>query len=53
MPINMNILIVEDEGLLARRLQVMLKGLDETITVVGVTGSIKSTVSFIKNNPEP
>lgn len=49
----MNILIVEDEGLLARRLQTMLKNLDENITVVGVTGSIKATVNWLQNHPEP
>jgi DNA-binding LytR/AlgR family response regulator len=44
---------VEDEGLLARRLQAMLKSIDETITVVGVTGSIKATVNWLQNHPEP
>ncbi|HEV7332640.1 MAG TPA: LytTR family DNA-binding domain-containing protein [Flavisolibacter sp.] len=49
----MNILIVEDEGLLARRLQAMLQQLDERIIVIGVTGSIKSTVNWLQNHSEP
>jgi two-component system response regulator LytT len=49
----MKILIVEDEDLAVRKLKKTLMGVDESATVVGEADSIKSTVSWLQNNPAP
>lgn len=46
----MNILIVEDEELAVKKLQKTLAGVDPSATVVGVTGSIQSTVDWLQKN---
>src|SRR5215204_1973599 len=49
----MNILIVEDEDLAVKKLKKTLLSVDESATVVGEVDSIKSTVSWLQNNPSP
>jgi DNA-binding LytR/AlgR family response regulator len=49
----MNILIVEDEDLAVKKLKKTLAGVAEEAVVVGETDSIKSTVSWLENNPAP
>lgn len=49
----MKILIVEDEDLAVKKLKKTLQTVDETATVVGEADSIKSTVSWLENNPSP
>ncbi|MEJ0104335.1 MAG: LytTR family DNA-binding domain-containing protein [Bacteroidota bacterium] len=49
----MNVLIVEDEGLLARRLKNMLQEMDSSIVITGMTGSINSTIEWLKENEKP
>ena len=49
----MNILIVEDEDLAVKKLKKTLSSVDETANVVGEADSIKSTVSWLENNPTP
>lgn len=49
----MNILIVEDEDLAIKKLKKTLSSVDSTANVVGEADSIKSTVSWLKENPVP
>lgn len=49
----MNILIVEDEDLAVKKLKKTLLSVDESANVVGEADSIKSTVSWLENNPAP
>jgi two-component system response regulator LytT len=49
----MKILIVEDEDLAVKKLKKTLASVDEKAIVVGETDSIKSTVSWLENNPVP
>src|SRR5215213_7457819 len=49
----MNILIVEDEDLAVKKLKKTLFSVDETANIVGEADSIKSTVSWLENNPTP
>lgn len=49
----MNILIVEDEDLAVKKLKKTLFSIDETANVVGEADSIKTTVSWLENNPSP
>ena len=49
----MNILIVEDEELAVKKLQKTLASVESEATVVGVTESIESTVSWLESNPAP
>jgi two-component system response regulator LytT len=49
----MKILIVEDEDLAVKKLKKTLASVDEKAVVVGETDSIKSTVSWLENNPVP
>jgi two-component system, LytTR family, response regulator LytT len=49
----MNILIVEDEELAVKKLKKTLFTVDESANVVGEADSIKSTVSWLQNNPTP
>jgi len=49
----MNILIVEDEELAVKKLQKTLAAADETAKVIGVSDSIKSTVEWLRQNPQP
>ena len=49
----MNILIVEDEDLAVKKLKKTLFSVDDSANVVGKADSIKSTVSWLQNNPSP
>src|SRR5690242_13433845 len=49
----MRILIVEDEDLAVKKLQKTLETVDPTAEVTGVTDSIKDTVEWLMNNPQP
>jgi two-component system, LytTR family, response regulator LytT len=49
----MKILIVEDEELAVKKLQKTLAAVDATANVVGVTDSIKSSVEWLQDNPQP
>lgn len=49
----MNILIVEDEELAVKKLQKTLAAVDATANVVGTTDSIKTTVEWLMENPQP
>jgi two-component system, LytTR family, response regulator LytT len=49
----MKILIVEDEELAVKKLQKTLAAVDAAANVVGVTDSIKSSVEWLQDNPQP
>jgi DNA-binding LytR/AlgR family response regulator len=49
----MKVLIVEDEDLAVKKLQKTLHAADETVEVIGVTDSIKSSVEWLQQNPHP
>ena len=49
----MKILIVEDEELAAKKLQKILVAVDPSVMVAGVTDSIKTTVEWLQENPQP
>lgn len=49
----MNILIVEDEELAVKKLQKTLSAVDDTAVVLASTDSIKSTVEWLNDNPQP
>ncbi|MBE7169779.1 MAG: response regulator transcription factor [Williamsia sp.] len=49
----MKVLIVEDEELAVKKLRKTLEGVDPSADVVGVTDSIRSSVSWLQSNPTP
>jgi two-component system, LytTR family, response regulator LytT len=49
----MKILIIEDEDLAVRKLQKTLATVAPEAIVAGITSSIRSTVSWLENNPAP
>ena len=49
----MKILIIEDELPARAKLQDILLSIDPAITIVGVTGSVKDTLNWLRNNPAP
>lgn len=49
----MNILIVEDENLAARKIRKMTEELDSSVVIAGMTDSIEATVAWLKENPSP
>jgi two-component system LytT family response regulator len=49
----MKILIVEDEPATARRMQKLLMETDPETEISGITDSIESSVSWLKNHPHP
>jgi two-component system, LytTR family, response regulator LytT len=49
----MKVLIIEDEELAVRKLQKTLASVDATAEVVGVADSIRSSVSWLQQNPTP
>ncbi|MBI5373435.1 MAG: response regulator transcription factor [Sphingobacteriales bacterium] len=49
----MDVLIIEDEGLLARRLQGLLEETDPRIQIAGITHSIKDTLTWLARHEEP
>jgi two-component system response regulator LytT len=49
----MKVLIVEDEDLAVKKLTKTLNATDDSIEVMGVTDSIKTTVEWLQQNPQP
>src|SRR5688500_1166504 len=49
----MKILIVEDEELAVKKLTKTVNAIDESAEIIGVSDSIKSTVEWLENNPDP
>src|SRR6188768_2017565 len=49
----MDVLIIEDEGLLARRLQTMLEEIDSGIRIKGITNSVNGTLKWLSENKQP
>ncbi len=49
----MNILIIEDEALAAKRIRKMVEELDASIRIAGMTDSIESSVEWLESNPHP
>jgi DNA-binding LytR/AlgR family response regulator len=49
----MKVFIIEDEELAAKKLQKTLQAVDPTAEVVGLADSIRSSVSWLENNPTP
>jgi DNA-binding LytR/AlgR family response regulator len=49
----MKILIVEDEELAVKKLQKTLASVDDSTEIVGVADSIKSSVEWLQQNPQP
>lgn len=49
----MRILIVEDEDLAVKKIQKTLASVDSDAVVTGITDSIKSTVEWLQENPQP
>ncbi len=49
----MNVLIIEDEELAVKKLRKTLESVDSSAKVVGVTDSIRSSVSWLQENPTP
>lgn len=49
----MKILIIEDELPAAKRLQRLIRAIDENIDVAGVLGSVEETVNWFQSNPMP
>lgn len=49
----MKVLIIEDEELAVKKLQKTLASVDAQAKVVGVTDSIRSSVSWLQQNPSP
>lgn len=50
---SMDVLIIEDEGLLARRLKGMLEELDNRVEVRGMLSSVKDTVEWLAGHAQP
>lgn len=46
----MNVLIIEDEELAVQNLELKLRQIDNNINIVGKTGSIKESISWLRNN---
>jgi DNA-binding LytR/AlgR family response regulator len=49
----MKVLIVEDEELAVKKLQKTLAAADDSVQVIGVTDSIKSSVEWLQQNDQP
>lgn len=49
----MKVLIIEDEELAVKKLQKTLAGVDTTAEVVGTADSIKASVEWLEQNPQP
>lgn len=49
----MKVLIIEDEELAVKKLRKTLESVDSSAEVVGVTDSIRSSVSWLQSNPTP
>lgn len=49
----MKILLIEDEPLVAKNLENLVKELEPTSTLLGTIGSVKEALDWFKNNAEP
>jgi two-component system, LytTR family, response regulator LytT len=49
----MKVFIIEDEDLAVKKLRKTLESVDETAEVVGVADSIRGSVNWLQNNPQP
>ena len=49
----MKVLIIEDEELAVKKLQKTLSAADDTVEVVGVADSIRTSVEWLQQNPHP
>lgn len=49
----MNILIIEDEALAARRLKMMVAEMDPTFRIAAMLDSVRKSVQWLKENPSP
>ena len=49
----MKILIVEDEDLAVKKIQKTLSAVDSDVVITGITDSIKSTVEWLQQHPQP
>lgn len=49
----MNIIILEDEELAARRLETMIKQFDPSINIMAKIESVEEAIQWFKTNPEP
>ncbi len=49
----MKVVIIEDESLIAKNLQLQLKQIDPGIEVMAVLDSVSATVDWVRNNPQP
>jgi len=49
----MNILIVEDEELAVKKLRKTLEGVEPSAVVAGITDSIRTTVEWLNEHPQP
>ena len=49
----MKVLIIEDEELAVKKLRKTLESVDSSAQVVGVADSIRSSVSWLQQNPAP
>ena len=49
----MNILIIEDEPLVAKNLEKLVQALEPAATLVAIIGSVKETLDWFKTNPVP
>lgn len=49
----MKVLIIEDEELAVKKLRKTLQSVDASAEVVGIADSIRSSVSWLENNPAP
>jgi len=49
----MNIIIIEDEQLVARDLQKLIREIDPTLNIITTLGSLKGCIEYFKSNAEP
>jgi len=49
----MQVLIIEDEPHAAERLQILLTEYDSSITIKGVSDTVKKSVQWLQNSPQP
>lgn len=49
----MQILILEDEPIIAQNLTLQLREIEPNATIMGPLASIRETLAFISNNPNP
>ncbi len=49
----MNVLIIENENPAVEGLVRLLKRIDPDINVIGITGSVESTINWLQSNPSP